>query len=61
MKSKDMNRYLVKHYGETLGCYRDRDWAEHSAECIASFYKITVALVDSNTGNVLAVKQPCLN
>ena len=58
---KDMNRYLVKHYCEVLGSYRDRDWAEHSAECIASFYKITVALVDSKTGNVLAVKQPRLN
>ena len=58
---KDMNRYLVKHYGEVLGRYRDRDWAEHSAECIASFYRITVALVDSKTGNVLAVKQPRLN
>lgn len=56
-----MNRYLVKHYGEVLGCYRDRDWAEHSAECIASFYKITVAMVDSKTGNVLAVKQPRFN
>lgn len=56
-----MNRYLVKHYDEVLGRYRDRDWAEYSAECIANFYEITVALVDSETGNVLAVKQPCLN
>lgn len=53
-----MNRYLVEHYGKVLGRYRDRDRAEHSAECIADFYKITVALVDSKTGNVLAVKQP---
>lgn len=56
-----MNRYIVKHYGEVLGRYRDRDWDEHSAECIASFYGITVALVDSETGNVLSVKQPRLN
>lgn len=54
-------RYLVKQYGEVIGQYRDRDCAEDMAEWFAEFYKITVALVDSKTGNVLAVKQPRLN
>ena len=51
--------YVVKHYGKVLSeRYHDKDWAIHSAECFASFYGITVAVVEKSTGNVVAVRQP---
>ena len=53
-----MNRYAVKHYDEVLAMYRDKEWAIHSAQCYADFYKITVALVDIKTGEVISVNQP---
>ena len=53
-----MNRYAVKHYAEVLAMYRDKEWAIHSAQCHADFYKITVALVDTKTGEVISVNQP---
>lgn len=55
-----MKRYALKHYDKILIAYRDRDWAIHSAECYASFYDITVAVVDTKTGEVIAVRQPKL-
>lgn len=53
-----MNRYAVKHYDEVLQMHRDKEWAIHSAQCYADFYKITVALVDIKTGQVISVNQP---
>lgn len=53
-----MSRYALKHYDKELIAYRDREWAVHSAECYASFYDITVAVVDKKTGEVIAVRQP---
>ena len=53
-----MSRYVLKHYDKELISYRDRDWAVHSAECYASFYNITVAVVDKKTGEVIVVRQP---
>lgn len=55
-----MKRYALKHYDKILIAYRDRDWAIHSAECYASFYDITVTVVDTKTGEVIAVRQPKL-
>lgn len=53
-----MNRYEIKHYSEFLGSYRDKEWAIHSAGCFASFYHITIAVVDKFTGEVVAIRQP---
>lgn len=53
MAKSDLNRYEVKSYLRILGEYRDRDWAIHSAECFASFFEVTVDVVDRITGEVI--------
>ena len=57
-KKREVDRYEIKHYSKVLESYRDKDWAIHSAECFASLYRITIAVVDKTTGNVVAVRQP---
>ena len=52
------DRYEIKHYSKVFERYKDRDWAIHSAECYASFYNLTIAVVDRTTGDVVAVRQP---
>lgn len=55
---KNKESYIVKHYDEILETYHDRDFAIHSAQCFASFYRITTVCVEKSTGNVISVKQP---
>lgn len=57
-KKNATDRYEIKHYSKVFERYKDRDWAIHSAECYASFYNLTIAVVDRTTGDVVAVRQP---
>lgn len=58
MAKRYLNRYEVKSSLRTLGAYRDRDWAIHSAECFASFFEATVEVIDRITEEVIATRRP---
>ena len=57
-KKKKVDRYEIRHCDEVFEKCWDKDWAIHSAECHASFYRITIDVVDTTTGQVVATRQP---
>ena len=59
-KKKLLNRYQVR-YGNTCQRYNGKDWAIHSAECLASFFHTVAEVVDAGTGEMVARAIPCEN
>ena len=50
---KRNNRYQVD-YGNASTKYNEKDWAIHSAECMASFFCTVAKVVDTQTGEMVA-------
>lgn len=59
-KRQASSRYAIRSTVRTFEVYVDRDWAEHSAECYASFFNTPVEVFDIEAGKVLCTKYPKL-
>lgn len=57
-KGKERARYQIRSSVRAFFIYKDREWAEHSAECYASFFGTPVEVVDIETETVLCIKLP---
>jgi len=57
-RKRQSNRYAIRSTVRTFEVYFDRAWAEHSAECYASFFNTPVEVFDVETENVLCTKYP---
>lgn len=51
-------RYEIRSSVRSFHTYTDRAWAEHSAECYASFFNAPVEVFDTEEGTVLCTKFP---
>lgn len=51
-------RYEIRSSVRVFHTYADRAWAEHSAECYASFFDTPVEVFDAEAGIVLCTKFP---
>lgn len=61
-KKKGMTpRYEIRSSIRSFNTYTDREWAEHSAECYASFFRSPVEVFDTVEGAVLCTKFPARN
>lgn len=54
-------RYEIRSSIRSLCIYADRAWAEHSAECCASFFNSPVEVFDMEKGVVICTKFPARN
>lgn len=54
-------RYEIRSSIRSFCTYADRAWAEHSAECYASFFNSPVEVFDTEEGAVLCTKFPARN
>lgn len=54
-------RYEIRSSVRTFHTYADLAWAEHSAECYASFFNSPVEVFDTVAGAVLCTKFPARN
>ena len=57
-KKREDPRYEIRSSVRTFHTYTDRAWAEHSAECYASFFNTPVEVFDTEEGTVLCTKYP---
>lgn len=57
-KRKAAPRYEIRSSVRAFHAYTDREWAEHSAECYASFFGTPVEVVDTEAGTTLCTKFP---
>lgn len=54
-------RYEIRSSIRSFHKYTDREWAEHSAECYASFFNSRVEVFDTEEGAVICTKFPARN
>ena len=54
-------RYEIRSSIRSFHKYADRAWAEHSAECYASFFNSPVEVFDMEEGVVICTKFPARN
>lgn len=54
-------RYEIRSRIRSFHTYADLAWAEHSAECYASFFNSPVEVFDTVEGAVLCTKFPSRN
>lgn len=57
-KKAEAPRYEIRSSIRAFHRYIDRAWAEHSAECYASFFNTPVEVSDTAEGAVLCTKYP---
>lgn len=57
-KKAEAPRYEIRSSIRTFRGYVDRAWAEHSAECYASFFNTAVEVYDMAEGTALCTKYP---